>query len=122
MTKEQIVMQKSKRFRVWDSSRSKMVLPNAENANFIVIRLDGEMVGTCFGELDGPVNGVLQQYTGVPDKFGKEICEGDIVRYHGEHGVVEFACGLFRCAWNDQTDDDLAYMITADMEIVGVKT
>lgn len=121
MTKEQIVTQKLKRFRVWDSARSKMILPNTDAANFVVIRLDGEVTETSFDASDGPVHGVLQQYTTVPDKFGREICEGDIISYHGQIGVVEFACGLFRVAWPDQTDDDLAYMITADMEILGVK-
>ena len=122
MSNEQIAIRKSKRFRVWDSARSKMILPDSVEANFVVIQLNGEMVGTCYGELDGPVDGVLQQYTNVPDKSGREICEGDIISYHGQIGVVEFECGLFRVAWPDQTDDDLAYMLTADMEILGVKS
>jgi len=69
---------------------------------------------------------VIQQATGVPDKNLKEIYEGDVISYRGRKGFVEFFSGMFVCSWNyedndDQTETELAYMITADMEVVGVK-
>lgn len=42
-----------------------------------------------------PIEGYpLMQFTGLKDKNGKEMCEGDIVSAHGTLGVVEWDNGL----------------------------
>lgn len=47
---------------------------------------------------------IIMQYTGLKDKNGKKIYEGDIVKGLLKSGVIEFDKGLFGTNWDYGTD------------------
>jgi len=105
------------KFRVWDTVDEKHTY--SPNSHFL-ITLDGNIKdgrGCPYDE-----SYILQQYSGVKDKNGKEIYEGDLTLYkpyREQAGTVEFHSGIFFVEWLDQTEDELGYMRTSDLEIVG---
>lgn len=79
-------MSREIKFRVWDIERKQFCPDYFGNSQISLNQMFTENDGYC----------VFQQFTGLKDKNGKEIYEGDNLKdLDGEIGVIEFQNGSF---------------------------
>ena len=106
------------KFRVWDNNKMCKVEGFVNGKPFVDFRYDNDFEQyeiMDYQVLDG---NNLMQYTGMKDKNGKEIYEGDIVSYFkDELAEIKFINGCFAIKSNSYID--YFNQIIAEIEVVG---
>lgn len=112
-------MNREIKFRVWDIKNKEML--KVQELDFeptfyggrIAIRLDQ------YNDYFDTEDMILMQYTGLDDKNGKEIYEGDIVKYENMTGKIMFFNGSFIMSNFEETEEWELGVINEEIEVIG---
>lgn len=97
-------MNRELKFRVWDNLNKRYVddciISNSGDA-FYYVTTEVPFPASCYYNIK---NAIIQQFTGLLDKTGRGIYEGDILQIKVTGTILIFALGDYKATvkWNDE--------------------
>ena len=120
------MMMREIKFRAWEKISKVMLQPT--NYIYFILTLGGQIYTTGGSTMNITDRFVLMQYTGLKDKNGKGIYEGDIIVFNYDGLETPDTCRIywstenFRWVCHSMTEhwgDDLNEFTSEDLEVIG---
>lgn len=105
------------KFRAWDAERKEMCVKGLQ---FTYEEPHG-VYGFYHADGREMEEYILMQFTGLLDKNGKEIYEGDVISFNNNRGTITWLNGgaRFLVAWENKAFDNLSVGHAIKYEIIG---
>ena len=112
-------MNRETKFRIWDVENKEML--KVRELDFEPTFYGGKIAirPDQYNDYFDTEDMILMQYTGLDGKNGKEIYEGDIVKYENITGKIMFFNGSFILSDLEETEEWELGVINEEVEIIG---
>jgi hypothetical protein len=110
-------MSRNLKFRAWDKLNKSFIYSHTGHQEHYILTLDGRFQNLQNGS--GGDEYVVQQFTGLKDKNGKEIYEGDVIRGYFDMGPAGMTINTAIVRWTNKEGYQWVYWDLNSIEVVG---